>query len=534
MILDGFCFTESDFVAKNYLRGYVFTGNELILGTDGLNQYRQAESSNLWTKCKFGRYLLIETDEEDTLIRTDLLGQEPLYYYLDGNNWCVSNSLLLLAEKLKSKNIKLKPYFPAVDAFRMANQSLNGGQLTSFNTPILGAKILPLHLAFRIRKNQATEGYALDFVNIGETANNNDYQQTMYQYLNNWLGRTQAIAKLDKTVKLSLSGGFDSRACLSILKNETTSTDIRLLAGSHKHKLEEYAIATSLCDSLGFKLGRKNKEALSAAERLDDLKLFPTMSYRNSMLANAGVKTNFSFRERVVRDKSWHCVGGSAIGTFSMRNSFNKKKADLITKYSDSGIRIASEISDALCELGIDKDDELALFHHYYQFRSRFHYGMDLYTSQHSAQLHPLLDIDLVHAAIKAGKEYTRGNNINRDIISLMNPELLKIPFDGNRLATESTLIKSFSAKELNPTDYKIYGNFTSAYLSDYSLIQPETNESEFTIKQILSQYEDAIKEIANMFMLSDRFVDKALKEIRQGTKLKKAGVLLGLYELFK
>lgn len=529
-ILDIFCYSDDDFTPRNYLRGYVFTDNALVLGTRGLELVKQHDGAALWQKCRFGRFLLEEMCDNSTIIRTDPLGQESLYYWQERERWIISNSLLLLADKLKRTGEVVQPYQPAIDTFKMTNQTLNGGQLLSGNTVVAGVKLLPLGCCFKVSHSKVLDSNTLTIEALPMPALADNYQQCMVDYCSAWLGRVAAIATLNKKVGLALSGGFDSRSCLAILQNTQNGAGLAFSAASHEYDEEEYLIAKAACERIGIQLSKGAK----SGER-KSVKLPAAVSFGNSMLAHAGVKTNFGIRDKVVQSKRWHCIGGSVIGTFTMRNSFLQRSQAIKEKYQEYGASLNNEIATALRELKIDLDDELAMFHHYYNFRARFHYGLDLYTSQHSAQLHPLLDYQLIQAAILAGKNYTRDNGINRDIILLMRPELLEVPFDGGRAVASDSLLTGICFADIRPVSYQVFGKFDDAYDYDLSLSPIAANSASKT--DVLSKAFNAkiteLKKLAMQFGFSDKYVAAAAKEITAGGKLKKAGVLLGLLEIF-
>ena len=525
-MLDVFCYTSENFEPRNYMRGYVFTKNALVMGTTGLTLFQQKNAVPLWSDCQYGRFLFEETLGDTTVIRTDPLGQEPLYYWQQGERWAVSNSVLLMVEQLKSQGVSVQPYQAAIDTFKMANQTLNGGQLLSGNTVVTGIKVVPLSHCIQIIRQGSVARFSLE--PLPQLPHYRDYQDAMFNYCSNWLGRVEAMARLKRPVKLALSGGFDSRSCLAILQNGKTSGELMFSANSHSHDEDEFWIAKSAMEMIGEPLFKKVSKGVKRT-----CKLAPHVALRNSLLVHAGAKTNFGLRARINKTKDWHCIGGSVIGTFTMRNSFQTRSDAIQAKYSSIGAGLSAEIASALNDNQIDPNDELAMFHHYYHYRARFHYGMDLYTSQHSAQLHPLLDPTLIQASVCAGKDYVRNNNVNRDIMLLMRPELLQVPFDGGRSASAESFITSFGASDLQPVNYELYGVFDDGYAFDANLSAAGDSEPVDIYADILAHKSEALHAVANQFGFSDDYYKKALNELKNGSKFKKAGVLLGLLEIF-
>lgn len=95
------------------------------------------------------------------------------------------------------------------------------------------------------------------------------------------------------------------------------------------------------------------------------------------------------------------------------------------------------------------------MLYFYSGLRSRYHYGVSWYKSLGSIQWHPLMSCKYLSTAALLPRESLSKNDLERDLISLMDKELLNIPFEHEgKIRGRSTFGRNEAQAEW---DYKIY-----------------------------------------------------------------------------
>lgn len=519
-----FCITSKEREADSYFNGYAFTNRSLVMNHDGYVKYKK-EKGLLFDDIEDGRFILFERGGDVFRMRADPAGQYIIYYYKDKDFWVISDSLLELSKVIANYGVKRKVYQPSVDVFKNERLSLIGGQLVSNNTALDNVKTLGLgeyielswevnHNSFLVKKLPEKKSFI-------------DYEEFLVDFVSSWRGRLGAISKIQKESYLALSGGVDSRAILALWENSLANKKIN--CHSHKKYEFEYEIAKQLCSLSNQNFGSGMKGLSSKSLSAED-------SYQLSMCGNASVKTNFGFRRSAIRDPQFHFIGGCAVGSFYMKSSYKARAERLVKQFGEAGENVGNEILLSLQSLGIDKKDPWAMFHHYFNFRARYHYGNEVYTKFGSIQIQPLLDSRLHQIPFLANKEYVEGNGVVRDIISVANGKLLDVPFDSPEKvkAMKPQFLEKLSAVE--GVEYScFYGDNNNAL--DFNGV-PGMSESDWhkELKIILLSKKSIMSDVALDFGFSDSYIKQALNEIEsfsKNSKLRKSGVLLGVCEIF-
>lgn len=522
--MDFFCISSKEREESSYFKGYAFTNESLVMNQGGYVKYRK-DQGLLFNKSEGGRFVLFERDEDFFRLKVDPSGQCIIYYYKDADFWAVSDSLLELSKEIAKYGVVKEIYQPSVDVFKNNRLSLVGGQLVSNNTVVGNIKILGLdeylelswikgREQFLIKKLPGNKPYA-------------DYEEFLYDFVSSWRGRLSAISNLQQESYLALSGGVDSRAILALW--ETSLASKKINCHSHKKIEHEYEIAKQLCALSGqvFGPGMKGlKSTIISAEE----------SYQLSMSGNASVKTNFGFRRIVVKNPKMHFIGGCAIGSFYMKSSYEGRAERLIKQFGRAGENVANEIGLSLKSLGIDQDDPWAMFHHYYNFRARYHYGNDVHTQFGAVQVQPLLDNRLHGISPFVDKKYVEGNGVVRDLISIASGKLLDVPFDSPNKVKAKRPRFSKNLASVKGKEYSCYCGEVSQPLSFKGSAGLPEVEWYKELKSILSIKKRPMIEMAKELGFDDFYINQAVDEIdsySKNSRLRKSGVLLGMYEIF-
>lgn len=518
-----FCITSHDVEEESFFKGYAFTDNSLVINNTGYQKFCR-ENGELFDKVEDGRFLLLEKKNDVFKLRIDPSGQSIVYYYVNGDFWVVSDSLLELSRKLTQFGYKKSVYQPSVDVFKNERLSLIGGQLVSNNTIIKGVNVLGLK--DYIELSWAVENKGFTVRKLGEKFSYSDYDELLWDFVTSWRGRLRAISKLNQESFLALSGGVDSRAILALWSSSTPSKKIN--CHSHKKYEAEYEIARKLCavSEQNFGPGMKGAKSIS---------LSSAEAYQLSMLGNASIKTNYGFRRNVIATPQLHFIGGCAIGSFYMKSSYKARSTRLVDQFGHAGENVADEILESLKAIGIDKKDPWAMFHHYYNHRARYHYGNDAYTRFGSMQVQPLLDARLHKIPSLVDKEYVQGNGLVRDIISMANNSLLNVPFDSPDKVNAGNTIVSDRVGYIEDFNYKIfYSDDPQSFDFKSSDVKPES-EWYRELKHILESKKASMTDMALELGFDDSYISQAISEINsfsKKSKLRKSGVLLGINEV--
>lgn len=518
-----FCITSRDVKKESFFKGYAFTDNALIVNDAGYQKFCK-ESGELFNKVKDGRFLLLEKQGDIFNLRADPSGQSIIYYYVNGDFWVVSDSLLELSRKLNQYGYKKSIYQSSVDVFKNERLSLIGGQLVSNNTVIEDVKVLGLKKYIELSWGAKNKGFKIK--TISDNFSYDSYEELLHDIVKSWRGRLRAISMLTQESFLALSGGVDSRAILALWSSSTPSKKIN--CHSHKKYENEYEIAKQLCSisEQNFGPGMKGLKSIS---------LSPAEAYDLSMLGNSSIKTNYGFRRNAMTTPQLHFIGGCAIGSFYMKSSYKARSARLVSQFGSAGENVAGEILESLKEIGVDKQDPWAMFHHYYNHRARYHYGNDAYTRFGSIQVQPLLDARLHEVSSLIDKEYVQGNGLVRDVILMANKKLLDVPFDSPDKIKAGKSIVSDARSGEEGLNYKV---FYGDELQDFSFKGADAKpESEWykDLKKILVNKKASMTDMALELGFSDSYISQATSEIdlfNKKSKLRKAGVLLGINEV--
>lgn len=517
-----FCINSNENKKDSYFKGYAFTSNSLVMNHGGYEKYNK-EHGNLFDSVEDGRFLLFEKNGDVFRLRADPAGQSIIYYYINGGFWAISDSLLELSRKIASFGFDRKVYQPSVDVFKNDRLSLIGGQLVSNNTVLEDVKILGL--SEYIELSWAAGQDKIKVKSLPEKRSYENYEDFLYDFVSSWRGRLEAISYLKQESYLALSGGVDSRAVIALWGSSAVNKKIN--CHSHKKYEVEYEIAKQLCSLTNQKFG-------SGMKGLDSVSLSPEESYDLSMAGNASVKTNYGFRRNAIVNPQLHFIGGCAVGSFYMKSSYKARATRLAKQFGTAGENVANEILLSLNSLGIDKDNPWAMFYHYYNHRARHHYGNDVYTRFGAIQVQPLLDSRLHQIPYLVDKEYVEGNGVVRDIISVVNEELLAIPFDSPDKVKAKNISFSKKLSSIENSKYKcFYSDLNDSFDFSGHNTMPKKDWHN-GLKSILSKKKNLMADRAVELGFSDFYIRDAIGEIdllNEKAKLKKSGVLLGLYE---
>ncbi|WP_164091456.1 hypothetical protein [Comamonas thiooxydans] len=446
-------------LVESKIYGYAITGDSLIFGIDGLREYISG-GANV-NDIKKGRFAGLFLKDGHVHIRTDVTGQEIIYYYKDNDFFAVSNSFMLLASRVGQVR-KLSLYEPAVMGFHLKNGVHIGEQLLSFKTMLEGVYILPA--TSEIVVNQANSAISIEnfgFESIFSITG--DYHDSMLDFVEIASGALKALADLDANFELMLSGGYDSRVVLALLlQNPNVRENVNVI--SHLGKADDYRVAKSLCERFDLLLNpqrypRKNK--ISAGD-----------SYRAWLLSCGGTylpiyQTNDIFLDSrpVFKLTGDQPTGWSHFAGKAQFNGDSKKITLDIEKYLKDrklGGEVSRDFNSVFHEIGVDPDAPYAMLAHYSAVRSRHHCGRNWYKSLGGNMLFtPMMLPEMIAIDMSIARSGLPSNQFFVDIFSIFGAWALDEPFETEARAFDNELVRSskfYGGVNVNPRKIKVFG----------------------------------------------------------------------------
>jgi len=523
-----FCLSSRDPKPESFFVGHAFTKYSFIEGIEGLREYQKTHGT-LSQHVTGGRFSLVEVEGDSVTIQVDPSGQDLLFLYMSGSDWIVGNSLLLVARKLKEIGVPRNLCQEAVSIFRTGRQSLNGGQLVSKKTPITGVvsvpakAILSIDYSDRLLPVLSTREYPT-------RPSFDRYGDALREFISESLARLEAIMRTPgKGADLALSGGVDSRACLALLASGVIDKN-RIRAFSNHSRKFEAGLANRLADYVGVEFGRTPRR--EDRSYISD----PYAALDLGLIGCAGTYALLAPVWAVSEGQNVRLHGGSVIGSGYMRSSLINKSSKLIKVYGEDGRNVAAEIKSGLLDASITADDPKALFHHYYNYRARFHYGRAAYTRFRMNYYMPLFDDGLLGVCECSDKDYIQGNGVTRDIISSVNASLLEFPFDApDKIQAPARSVDPFVASGSKMLE--VYSASSQAGSVSSSLLATSKDGEADGKKLVAEELIDTINRNVQFYReagFDASYIEDAKNEVLGGGTYVKSGVLVGLSALFE
>lgn len=519
-----FYISNNSYDSEYKLSGIAFTIDSTILDGHGLGSYKNAINHSINPiDIVDGRFIsVIKAEKNEHVCKSDDFGQELVFYYHDGRNWAISNSLLHLAEKLKDAGHSLTLYEPTLLSFAISNQSMYGGQLLSHNTPIKEIKLLPYTKQIRLKKN-LLRGYSFSIEqkpsSIKPINNLNNYRYSILEFVNTWQSRFEALEHAGMgSLAYELSGGYDSRINFGLLAtNNKTAEKWTLL--SDKSKPADYKAAEKLAGHYKLEIGKQSRHTSKGS----DYEHFDIWRYGNAghyipLYKPASVEFTNSIK---IHGANYR--GRSYVAT-SAPKRIEKIKHALPER---EGQMVADEFEQSFAEIGIDNiASPNAMHEHYTAFRARIHYGRNWFRRHGNILITPLLTAqlramtDYIHNAFPdAHPEQT-----TCDILHAIDPTLAKMPFDQKEKAFPKETIKfskklDLESEGIDRQKIKLYG-----FAKQDNILQKKKEKRKKLYSELLLEKRDnALQDERVTDIYWKNFLEEAKNEDLSGN-LSKAG----------
>jgi asparagine synthase (glutamine-hydrolysing) len=232
-----------NWISKNncYFKGYFFDKkNSLLSGFEAIDFFLHQNEESLESGNLNGIYSFVKISDEKIIIITDSINYFPIFYHREKNKWQISDtwSSLVSLKNGTTPNVNAETEFLSI-GFVLDNETLDleifrtraGEKLLLYNSGNIQRIPNYYFLPDKIMDNS----YSDLFEHIVKTLHN--CGERLVKYLNS------------RTTVVPLSGGFDSRLIVSILKKFNYDNVICITYG---RKTSEVDISRKIAETLGY------------------------------------------------------------------------------------------------------------------------------------------------------------------------------------------------------------------------------------------------------------------------------------------
>ena len=504
---------------KSHMYGYSISKNGFL--TDNyykkMNNYEEPES--------LGAYVMVRLYRNEIIINQDFYGSFGLYYYEEKNSeyFALSNSFLLLEEYLvKKKNISLNKDF--------ADNFITSWLCTPSIYETMIKEIIRLPSNAFIIINIKNKSIKINYIDYKENTIPFESEQGLKiidEWVDKWTYIIRSLKKETNNIYFDLTGGFDSRAVLSIFLNtgiDANDMSFNTLQTNLQGNDEDLLIANNISLKLGFTLNKLNLDK-------DYTKWSPKDTIFCSMYSKSGSHKEFYLERGFFSKPRIAFTGGG--GDF-IKGGPGYPIEKLVEMLSSGGKKFIGyqeefyESSKKLCDRSVILLKNEKVYNNDYEISSDFfsrvnqnHFGKKALEGfmANIYFLQPLIDPDL--RKIK----YNISGDSSHDLISYIYlrfaKKLLDFPFQGNRTLNQNSIKKS---ELLNNklSQYKIKSDYNSNFFLDNKRESPVPQtknykpieeylvklfKSKTLIKIINSLYNNSVCDWANDYNNTSNFI---------------------------
>lgn len=515
--------SESNLNFDRFFDGFAFFENDLVIGNSGFQSfYEECDKFDLYED---GNYLVIDKVRDDKfIVSRDYHGYYPLFYYDSGDYWCISNSIIYMAEHLSRKGISLTYNEPNVEMWKL--DLLFTQQLTSHSTFINEINVVPVNRDIVLVDDGLNKNISL-CKRKKEYVVDDSYDSALKKCLEIWRSRYLTIlSNQEMALHHELTGGLDSRSLFSFIarckesaiENQKTG---RLRVHSHKHQVADFEVATRLASLFELEVNthtfkKFKSENISAEESYAVWKYFNLGRYSPTIFPAT------EFKPKLME------LGGE--GGEDNRNFYGRRADGSVTEFSkyiesykkyfsspERYIKWANQIDQACSILEEDTSLDVSIMH-YKQFRSNNHTSKNprsrlrfaVLGSKYFDQLSQLASLDaMVSGQILYDITY---NNCNK---------LLYIPYDEEHKTMNDDNIKNLPVINIDNSDEggKVYWSNQEGYSEILHDLPIKLNSKSYnSALEIL--HDNALKSLqTNKDLISNYFGDSFIIEFEDKFK---------------
>ena len=469
-----FISSESNLKEIRFFDGYAFSNVDLIVGNKGFSDF--CKDGKQLNGYEDGNYVLFE-QLSDTLYKLsrDYHGYYPLFYYKSEDYWCISNSIIYIAECLKSKDIAFSYDESNIEIWK--SELALALQLSSHNTFIREIKVLPVNRDIIIFKSTDENKIALNKRGKNELIEDN-YDDALRECLKIWGSRYLTILSNENiALHQDLTGGLDSRSIFSfIVKDMGLIADSlktgRLKINSEPAKTKDFEIAQRLLNLFDIDVNsRINKKYM--VDKVSSEEAYATWKYFNVGRYSPIIFPIYNFNPSVIElggeggEDNRNFYGKQPDGSFEEFHTYiNKYKHYFSTE--ERYAQWLGQVKESLSVLKEDSELDPSILH-YKEFRSNAHtsknpksrFKFGVLGSKYFDSISQLSSV-----------EKTKTGQVLYDLIYSNCNRLLYIPFDEEKKGMSDENISKLTSidNSFSLRSGKIYSDnhqSTSEYLVD-------------------------------------------------------------------
>jgi hypothetical protein len=408
-----------------FFSGYCFSGSDYIYGHEGLSKYR-LETGNTLEPGEDGCYVTLNKHEGVIEIGGDYAGFKKIFYYWNGKDFCISNSLEFIANHVKLHGQKLTLNEGSLEALKIYHSITTC--LSTFQTIFKEINLLPSYRFIRF------DGISLTTPLRKKTKIATNYENALSEFLEIWISRFETLLH-DENINFGcqLTGGKDSRAVFSILerarqRSEKKSTNATVISGKSEKNPLDYEIAEKIADVYNIPIQGQGLEFLP--------KMSTEESYQLWKEASLGLYSPIYFQNRKLKPSF---LLFSGIGGENYRQFYNFEDAKSLIRNVESNSKYSTSkweqiFLETIKELEQISSENKILTSHYCEFRSRIHGGR---TPQNLICFPPLAS-KFLHGDLLTEDQHKLGQ-LNFDIMESCLPGLWDFPFDKSEKSPTDT-----------------------------------------------------------------------------------------------
>lgn len=483
---------------NHFFRGLMVNHNtrDVVLGQNGFAIWKGKNNISDYRMFE-GGFVSIEWSEKNIQIQHDCFGLYPIFRYIDNDICIISDSLFLISRTMKmiGKNVKINP---KANLTRSWTYGLACSIMTK-ETIIQKVTYVPPCAMLKISMIGTEIICSEEQLNVKKV-----FALEKEPYLKNLVKAKNEIVSLVTTIsestnlefKLGLSGGLDSRIILALLLQLSNGLEkSHINSNTHESRKDDYRIAKSLGEHFNFEINQEIPSLGTKPIRVEN-------PYGNFVLFNLGI-FDMTYLYRSYWDTSSMIeIGGHGAeitkGTFSDIRLTHK----ISCRRPDKKIALYNDLRNSLKPFGIRIAQRNSTQWHHLLYKSAIQNGRYLEKTQIS--LRPLMNRRL--AALGLNNK-SKSNQILKDLLILLSPELASHPFDHISKNIDSDYITKFleESKQFNVISNEkssIYGDskvmkngFLNSFISLTNNYKLDSTDKKKSLLDLLESVWDRIRD---------------------------------------
>lgn len=417
---------------KQIFRGHAidFDRQRLIFGMEGAALASDGEAKYASAPVE-GCYIAAGWDSQRVQVSNDLFGMCSLFSFAEPSCVAFSDSIFLLSRLRKTLNFPNTVNTVAAHARTWGNAM--AGQMVSQDSLIEAITLMPpgttasVSLEGRLELTRSAVPLSEEF-SIDDKAS---YSESLKESARRFVSLIDALAGTGfEALKLSVSGGLDSRVCMAAALLSPKAREMAVLSCIHKSKQHsaDYEVVAELSERFGFSLGSRFPDAPARPR---------TRSIKDNLgfwfLASSGA---YDFMVApsyysVVSDS--FTVGG--FGAEMIKGNYGWRSVGTIaSKIPDPAVGRAfrQQAEHGIASLGINADSAVGSEWHYLGYRNAIHSGRISTVSMVGFRPFQMRNlVGLTHSPLNPFPSPAKGTpSIVNDLLIAMHPAIAGHRYD--------------------------------------------------------------------------------------------------------